>query len=301
MSKIDKRAFGATLAAFAGVLAVIFIAGLVSEHINNDKNDFQKAEGLIEDLNAMALEVPRLPNGVVVSQGELSTAWLDRVGALPVRLQAAPGSVRGQQDRHSLGIVRRSPWSGSINLKAQDSLILGTLTTLPKKICQQIVSAAAKRADQVAYITTFADPVGLPANGDPTWLCRQRFINLTLIAVNPATEYRQLSADIQNALSTAPKDLTGKQVFWGSSVPFQLAKDKESSPGYVQYGPSGLRVAIANLPLSVCRLALLAGPQALGMDSFETADGKSMPSPQTRAESDTQCTAQDGQLFMSHR
>lgn len=295
----EKRAYRGTLAILAVVLGVIFIAGLVGERLHHDRSNFEKAEGLIEDLSMMTARVPRLPDGTIVRQGPLSAAWLDDVGALPTRLQAVPGSLRGREGQHSLGLVRRAPWANLVIVEAKGSLIWTTLTTVPKAVCEQLVRALVTHRDQISYITTYADPPTLPGAAGADWVCRATFLNFTLITLDPLTEFRRLSDDIQNSVGKMPANSTDKVFMSGSSAPFQVSRSQDPSPGYFQNGPSGLRGSVANVPLAVCRLALLAGPHALGMDSFESFDGKAMMSPETRAASDTFCNALGGSLIFS--
>jgi hypothetical protein len=302
MTNSEQQAFRGTLAIFAAVLGVVFVVGIIGDQVGHDRSNFEKAEGFFEAMHTMAAEIPRLPNGSILRQGMLSTAWLDDVGALPARIQAMPGSLRGQEDQHSVGLVRRGPWTASFLTEARDSLIWTTLTNVPRVVCEQLVRAAAQHPDQVAYVTVSGDPVGLPAAaGSRSSPCRGRFGEFTLIVLDAPTEFRRLSDDIQNAVREMPKNLTGELAMSGSSAPFQVGKSKDGSPGHLQNGPSGVLVTITNVPLAVCRLALLAGPQAFGMDLVETADGKTTPSSSTRAASDALCNALGGRLVMSRR
>jgi hypothetical protein len=295
----EKRAYRGTLTIFAVVLGVIFIAGVVGDQLGHDRSNFEKAEGLIEDLSVMTANIPRLPDGTIVRQGPLSAAWLDDVGALPARLQAMPGSLRGRKGQHSLGLVRRAPWANLVTVEAKGSLIWTTLTTVPRAVCEQLVRAIATHRDQISYITTYADPPMLPGAMELNWVCRATFLNFTLITLDPPTEFRRLSEDIQNSVGKIPANSTDKLLVSGSSAPFQVSKSQEGSPGYFQNGPSGLRGTVANVPLAVCRLALMAGPHAFGMDSFESFDGKARTSPETRAASDAFCNALGGSLIFN--
>ena len=301
MTDSEKRAYRDTLRIFALVLGVAFIVGVIGDSLGYNRSGSEKADGFISDLQTMAMEIPRLPNGYILRQGTLPTAWLDDVGALPTRLQAMPGSLRGRENEHSLGLILRSPWSDPSTLVANGSLIWATLQNMPKAVCEQLVAAVAKHPDQIAYIVVGGDAPALPVGVESNWICRAAFTGLTLIALDPLTELRRLSDDIQNAVGKLPANSTNRTFMSGSSAPFQVYKGKEDSPGYLENGPSGIRVTIAEVPLAVCRLALLAGPQAFGMDTFETPDGKAVRPPRTRTASEALCNASNGQLVMGRR
>jgi hypothetical protein len=98
-----------------------------------------------------------------------------------------------------------------------------------------------------------------------------------------------------------PANSTDNTFMSGSSAPFEVYRGKEGSAGYLENGPAGIRVTIAEVPLAVCRLALLAGPQAFGMDTFDTPDGKAVQPPRTRVASEALCNASNGQLVMGRR
>jgi hypothetical protein len=186
-------------------------------------------------------------------------------------------------------------------LEARDSLIWTSLLNVPKAVCEPLARAVAKHPDQVAYVGTSGDPVVVPAAIDIPWLCRGKFNNFALVTLDSPTEVRRLAADIQNAIKAMPANLTDKVYISGSSAPFQVAKSQENGPGYLQNGSAGTRVTISNVPFGICRLALLGGPAAFGMDLFETPDGNATRLPQTRAASDALCNVLKGQLIMSRR
>src|SRR5438046_4893647 len=123
MMKSDKLAYRGSLRALFGVFVVVLIVGFLGDISSRSGRNFEKAEGFIADLHAIARDVPRLPDGSIVRQGPVSTGWLDDIGALPTRLQAMGGSLRGAEDRHSLGLVLRGPWSFTVPLETRDSLI----------------------------------------------------------------------------------------------------------------------------------------------------------------------------------
>src|ERR1700716_4319387 len=102
MTKPDKFAYGGSLFVLLVVVAVVYIAGSISDKIERGRSNFGKAEGFIADMHATATEVPRLPDGSIVRQGALSAARLDDVGALPARLQAMAGTLRGGESQRSL-------------------------------------------------------------------------------------------------------------------------------------------------------------------------------------------------------
>jgi hypothetical protein len=173
--------------------------------------------------------------------------------------------------------------------RPKGSLIWTTLTSVPKAVCEQLVRAVARHADQIAYVSTAGDAPVVPPAVESNWVCRAAFIDFTLITLDPLNELRGLSDDIQNAVGKVPKNSTDKLFMSGSSATFQVSESQEVSPGYFQNSGSRLRGAIANVTLAVCRPALLAGPQAFGTHSFESLDGKAVPSPKTRAASDALC------------
>jgi hypothetical protein len=301
MTDSEKRAFRDTLRIFALVLGVAFIVGVIGDIFGYDRRSSEKAEGFISDLQIMATEIPRLPNGLILRQGTLPTAWLDDVGALPARLQAMSGSLRGRENEHSVGLMRTSPWSPPFDLEAKGSLIWATLQTVPKAVCEQLVLTVAKHPGEIGYIATAGGAPVLPAGVDTSWACRTGFTSVTLITLDPLTELRRLADDIQNAVSKMPANSTDKTFMSGSSAPFEVYRGKEGSAGYLENGPAGIRVTIAEVPLAVCRLALLAGPQAFGMDTFDTPDGKAVQPPRTRVASEALCNASNGQLVMGRR
>jgi hypothetical protein len=114
------------------------------------------------------------------------------------------------------------------------------------------------------------------------------------------TELRRLAADIQNAIKTMPAELTDKLPISGSSAPFQVTKEQEGGPGFLQRGPSGIRVTLNNVPLAMCRLALLSGPKTFGMDAFELPGGELVSSLQIGSAPAALCTRMKGHLVM-HR
>src|SRR5882724_10671105 len=116
----DKSAYRASLRALVVVFVMVLVAGFIGDMIGSKHKDFEKAEGFIADMDAMAREVPKLADGSIVRQGAASTAWLDDVGALPVRLQAMAGSLRGAEDQRTLGLVLRGPWSFTIPIELKD-------------------------------------------------------------------------------------------------------------------------------------------------------------------------------------
>ena len=299
MTKPDKLAYGGSLLALLVVVALVYAAGSIGDRIDRGRSNFEKAESFIADMHAIATEIPRLPDGSITRQGELATAWLDDVGALPERFQAMAGTLRGGEKQRSLGLVRRGPWSTSFPVEAKDSLVWTQLSALPKAVCEQFRRAVARYPDQAAYVNSAGDPPELLAALGEGWLCRADFNNLILITLDPATEVRRLSADIQNAVKTVPANLTDKIPISGSSAPFQVDKGQGGGPGFVQRDQSGIRVTINNVPFAVCRLALLIGPKAFGMDGFETPDGKTAQPPRTRPAAETLCNDLNGHLIMS--
>jgi hypothetical protein len=298
MTQSEKLAYRGSLLALLAVFVLVLAAGLIGERIGRNGNNFDKAEGFFADMHAVATQVPRLLDGSVVRQGALSTAWLDDVGALPTRLEAMAGSLRGAEDQRTLGLVRRGPWSFTFAMEAKDSLIRVTLNGLPKAVCDQIALAIARHSDQVAYVSAFGDPPIIPAVLSPKRLCALNFNNSAVFMLDPPTEIRRLSADIQHALAALPTNPTDKLAMSGSSAPFQVDQGQDGGPGFIQRNQSGVRVTINNVPLSVCRLALLTGPKAFGMGAFEGPDGKTA-SPRTRSASEALCNDMRGRLIMS--
>lgn len=299
MTDSEKRVYRSTLAIFALVLGLTFVVGVVGDKIGHGRGDFEKAESFFEDLRTVVTEVPRLENGAVLRQGMLSTAWLDDVGALPARLQAMPDSLRGAEGQHSLGLVRSGPWTSVLILEARDSLIWATLTNVPKAVCEAIGRAVVKHPDQIAYVTTGGDAPMLPAGLELPWFCRAEFTDVTLIMLHAPAEFRRLAQDVRSAVKKMPKNASEKLVMSGSSAPFQVNDGKQVSSGYVENAPSGIRVTVTRVPPALCGLALLVGPEAFGMDSFELSGGKVANRLWSRAASDVLCTALAGQIIMS--
>jgi hypothetical protein len=307
MTDTEKSAYRGSLLALLAVFVLVLVAGFIGEGIGRSRSNLEKAEGFIADLQAVATGVPRALDGTILRQGPLSTAWLADTGALPMRLQAMAGSLRGGEDQRTLGLVRRGPWSTTYPLVTRDSLVWVQLAGMPKAVCQQFAAAAAKHPDQIAYISAFGRPAVIPAVQDLNFMCSQNFNNFVVIMLDPATEVRRLSADVQNAIKTMPAGSTEKAAISGSSAPFQINKGfpdlvnkgEDGGPASIQNDGSRSRVTINNVPFAVCRLALLMGPQTFGMDAFETADGTAAPSPLTGPAPEALCTALKGRLVMT--
>jgi hypothetical protein len=298
MMTSDKSAYRGTLRAFLVVFVVILVAGFIGDFVTGRRGNFEKAEGFIADMHAMATEVPRLADGSIVRQGPISTAWMDDAGALPVRLQAMAGTLRGAENQRTLGLVMRGPWSFTIPVETKDSLILTQLLGVPKAVCEQLGRAIAKHPDQVAYVSASGDPPIIPLLLSPTRLCDSRFNNSVLITLDPPTEVRRLSADIQNAIRALPANLTDKVYFPGKSAPFQVYRGQDGGPGFIERDQSGIRVTINNVPLSVCTLALLVGPKGFGMDAFVAPDGKAVM-PGARPAFEALCNDLGGRLILT--
>ena len=304
MTASEKSAYRGTLQAFLAVLVLVLAAGFIGERIHSSRSNLEKSEGFIADLQSVALGLPRAADGNVQRQGPLSTGWLADVGALPPRLQA-PGTVRGGENQ--LGLVRRSPWSTTFPLETRDSLLWAHLPNMPQPVCEQFAVAAARRPDQVAYISAYGNPAVTPAVVNFKYMCSQNFNNFVVFMIDPAIEVRRLSADIQNAMNNMPADPPQRAAFPGSSAPFQIhggvkdlvKKSEESGPGFIQNDGGRVRVTINNVPFAVCRMALLQGPQTFGMDAFETAEGTAAPQPLKDAAPEALCTALKGRLVMT--
>jgi len=299
MTESEKSAYPGSLLALLAVFLVVFVSGFVGDWFGRNRSrTFDKAEGFIADMHALATEIPRMSDGSIVRQGALSTAWLDDVGALPTRLQAMAGTLRGAEDQHSLGLVRTAPWSFIFPVESKDSLIWIQLSGVPKAVCEPFGRAIAKHPEQVAYISSFGNPPIVVAALNLPYMCQMNFNNFALITLDPPTEVRRLAADIQNAVKAMPANLTDKMPISGSSAPFQIDKGQDGGPGFIQRDQSAIRVTINNVPFAVCRLALLIGPKAFGMDVFHAADGKIAPSPVAPAAA-TLCKDLKGHLIMS--
>jgi len=307
MTAFEKSAYRGSLLALLAVFVLVLVAGFIGEGIGRSRGSLEKAEGFIADLQAVATGIPRALDGTILRQGPLSTAWLADAGALPMRLQAMAGSLRGGEDQRTLGLVRRGPWSTTYPLVTKDSLVWVQLSGMPVAACQQFAAAAVKHPDQIAYISAFGRPAVLPAVQDVNFMCSQNFNNFVAIMVDPATEVRRLSADVQNAMKTMPAGSAQTTAFPGSSAPFQINrgikdlvnKGEDAGPASIQNDGSRSRVTINSVPFAVCRLALLMGPQTFGMDAFETADGTAAPSPLAGPAPEALCTALKGRLVMT--
>jgi hypothetical protein len=297
--RLQGKALCITIAIFAVVVGLTFLLGMIGDASTQDKRHFTEAEILLEDVSAMAVEIPRLPNGAILRQGQLSSAWLDESDALPERLQAMAGSLRGQQARHSLGLVTRGPGAYAFSLEAKDSLIWTTVLTLSKAVCLQMVAASMQHSDQIAFITTSGDLPAPPYMAEPPVTCRSDFINFRLITINPVVELRRLSDDIEKAVAAFSNSSQDKILVSGTSAPFQVGPHQEGGTNYIERNGSGIRMAIDNVPLAVCRLALLAGPRAFGMDNFQSTDGHMMKPPDTLSAAGALCEAQNGKLLMN--
>jgi hypothetical protein len=307
MTAFEKSAYRGSLLALLALFVSVLVAGFIGEGIGRSRSNIEKADGFIADLQAVATGVPRALDGTILRQGALSTAWLADTGALPMRLQAMAGSLRGGEDQPTLGLVRRSPWSTAFPLVTNDSLVWVQLAGIPKAVCQPFAAAAAKHPDQIAYISAYGNPAVIPAVQDLKYMCSQNFNNFVVIMLDPATEVRRLSADVQNAIKAMPAGSAQKNAFPGSSAPFQVNrgltdlvnKGEDSGPVSIQNDESRSRVTINSVSFAVCRLALLMGPQTFGMDAFETADGTAAPSPLTGPAPEALCTALKGRLVMT--
>jgi hypothetical protein len=111
MTEAEKSAYRGSLLALLVLFVAVLAAGLIGERIGRNHSYFEKAEGFIADMQMVATRVPRLLDGSVVRQGPLPAAWLDDVGALPTRLEAMAGTLRGAEGQRTLGLVLRGPWS----------------------------------------------------------------------------------------------------------------------------------------------------------------------------------------------
>jgi hypothetical protein len=307
INAFEKSAYRGTLLALLAVFVLVLVAGFVGEGIGRSRGNFEKAEGFIADLQAVATGIPRALDGTILRQGPLSTAWLADAGALPIRLQAMAGSLRGGEDQRTLGLVRRGPWSTTYPLVTNDSLVWVQLAGMPKAVCQQFAAAVAKHPDQIGYISAFGRPAVIPAVQDLNYMCSQNFNNFVVIVLDAATEVRRLSADVRNAIKTMPAGSAQNTAFPGSSAPFQVNrglkdlvdKGADGGPASIQNDGSRSRVTISSVPFAVCRLALFMGPKTFGMDAFETADGTVAASPLTGPAPEALCTALKGRLIMT--
>jgi hypothetical protein len=307
MTAFEKSAYRGSLLALLALFVSVLVAGFIGEGLGRSRSNLEKADGFIADLQAVATGVPRALDGTILRQGPLSTAWLADTGALPMRLQAMAGSLRGGEDQPTLGLVRRGPWSTTYPILTYGSLVWVQLAGMPKAVCQQFAAAAAKHPDQIAYISAFGRPAVIPAVQDLIFMCSQNFNNFVVIMLDPATEVRRLAADVQNAIKAMPAGSAQKAAFPGSSAPFQVNrgltdlvnKGEDGGPVSIQNDESRSRVTINSVPFAVCRLALLMGPQTFGMDAFETADGTAAPSPLTGPAPGALCTALKGRLVMT--
>jgi hypothetical protein len=299
MTPSQKFAYRGSLLTLLAVFLVVVVVGFLGDWIGRNRSrTFEKAEGFIADMHEMAREVPRLPDGSIVRQGEVSTAWLDDVGALPARLQAMAGTLRGGESQRSLGLVQRGPWSFPVPVETRGALVWAQMLGVPKAVCEQFGRAIVMHPEQAAYVNSAGDPPLIPSALEPGWLCRADFGNLVLVTLDPPTEVRRLAADIQNAVKTMPANLTDKMPISGSSAPFQVNKGQDGGPGFIQRDQSRTRVTINNLPIAVCVLAYVTGPRIFGMDAFEAPDGKTV-SPRTRPASEALCNDMKGHLIMS--
>jgi hypothetical protein len=296
MSLSEKSSYRGSWRAFLAVFGSIVVIGFICELIDRSRSNFEKAEGFIADLQTIAAGIPRSLDGTILRQGALSTAWIDDAGALPTRLQAMAGTLKGAEDQRTLGLVRRWPWSSTLPLETKDTLLWTTLYTVPKPVCQQLAAAVAKHPDQVAYISSSGNPAVIPAVLDPNAMCRHKFNSFAIVALDPATEVRRLSADVRDAIQTIPAE---KAAISGSSAPFQVNRGQEGGPGFIQTDQSRVKVTINNVPLAVCRLALMMGPRTFGMDAFEISDGKAASSPPTGSPPEALCKALKGRLVMT--
>jgi hypothetical protein len=298
MAESKKFAYRASLLALLGVFALVFVVGMIGERIDRSRSNLEKAEGFIADLQAIATDVPRSLDGAILRQARLSSAWLDAAGALPERLQAMAGTLRGGEGQRSLGLVLRGPWSFAISIEARNSLLWTELPSVPKAVCQQFARTITSYPHKAAYISAGGNPAVIPAVQDLNWMCNQNFNNLVVITLDPQTEARRLSADVQNAVKALQASSAEKMPISGSSAPFQVDKGQDGGAGFIQNDQSRIRVTINNVPFAVCRLALMLGPQPFGMDAFETSDGTAAPSPLTGPGPGTLCTALKGRLVM---
>lgn len=307
ISASEKSAYRGSLLALLGFVALVVVAGFVGEAIDRSRSNLEKAEGFVADLQSIATGVPRALDGTILRQGPLSTAWLADTGAMPMRLQAMAGSLRGGEDHRTLGLVRRGPWSTTYPLMTSDSLLVVQLAGVPRAVCQQFAVAAARHPDQIAYVSAFGRPAVIPAVQDQNFMCSQNFNNFTVILLDPATEIRRLSADVQGAIKELPAGTAEKASISGSSAPFQVNrgfkdlvnKGAEEGAASIQRDGVRIRVTIDNVPFAVCRLALLLGPQTFGMDAFETAEGTVAPSPLSGPAPEALCIALKGRLVMT--
>ena len=299
MMPSEKFAYRGSLLAFLAVFLVIVAAGFIGERIGRSRGNFDKAEGFIADLHAIATRVPRFLDGFMARQGDLSTAWMDDVGALPAPAAGDGRRPEGRQRPAFAGacpertVVRRRPHGD------QDSLVWTQLSAVPKAVCREFGRAMVKHLDQVAYVSSFGNPAVPPATLDQANLCQTNFNNFAVITLDAPTEVRRLAADIQNAVRAMPANLTEKIRMSGSSAPFQVDKGQNRGPGFIQRDQSGIRVTINNLPLAVCRLALLIGPNAFGMDAFHAPDGKKIAPSPPASSAITMCNDMKGRLIMS--
>jgi hypothetical protein len=295
---LQGRALRATVAIAAAIIAVSFVFGIIADHAGHDARYRKQADSLIEDLSTMAADIPRLPSGEILRQGQLSSAWLDENGALPVRFQEMAGSLRGQQDQHSLGLVSRGPGAYAPSFEAKDSLIWTVVPNLSKAGCLQMFWSTVRRSGQIAYIATNGDPPTPPYLAEPTSTCRSDFVNFTLITGNPDVELGRLAADIGKAVAAFSNSSQDKAPVSGTSALFRVTPQGSGS-NYIERDGSGVRIALSKVPLAVCRLALLAGPRAFGMDHFQATDGSTMKVTETLGEAEALCEAQSGRLVMN--
>ncbi|MBR0695277.1 hypothetical protein [Bradyrhizobium lablabi] len=183
-------------------------------------------------------------------------------------------------------------------IEARDSMIWVELTNTPKKICREIALRAAEDPARTAYLTTLGDPPKPPDQIDPKRFCQENFMEVRFALIDPLIELNRLTADVQKAVASVPANAAQKTSFVGSAAPFQVGQPAENSSAIIESGPDRVRVAIPNVPLALCRLALQVGPEAFGMDAFEHPDGTAFRLAKWQS-SDPVCRTLKGLLAMS--
>ncbi|HVX75774.1 MAG TPA: hypothetical protein VHB49_06595 [Bradyrhizobium sp.] len=255
-----------------------------------------RAAELVENLQALALAIPRLPNGDILRQGVLTTDWLDREGALPGGLQSSlVRLVRAQGQVAPTYSVQVDQWGHYPSVTAEGSTLQVQFTNFLQGQCTALLSAS-QSAQAVGYISTNGDPLASLNKVESKWTCRAQVGILSIALIDPEIEFQRFGSAISQFLNSGS----------GSDENQARPDTKETMMGSglspisvdVQRSTDNVTLRFGNLPFGLCTRVLLAGPRAFSFTQASIA-GQTIVTPQAANTASALCLRSSGSLAMS--